>query len=260
MQSDASLELRTDRIREMITQGNRFDSRKLDEYRKIEIIKNISENAEGSARVKLGKTDVVAGVKLIVGTPYPDNPDEGTISIGAEFLPIASPFFEAGPPKIGETELARVVDRGIRESKCIDFKKLCITENEKVWIAFVDIYTINDDGNLFDASSIAALSALLEAKVPKIEDDKIVKGEYTGKLHLARKPLLCTTYKIGGKLVSDPTFVEAQGMDARFSVATTEDNYLTAFQKGGSGSFSPKEIDECIDLSFRHGKAIRNLL
>jgi exosome complex component RRP42 len=261
MASDIVLDLRADKVIEAIRQGKRLDGRKFDEYREIKIIKNISKNANGSARVLFGETDVIAGVKMVPGDPFPDTPKEGSISVGAEFLPLASPLFEYGPPGKEEMELARVIDRGIRESKCLDFEKLCIKEGEKVWVVFIDLYTMNDDGNLFDAFSIAALSALLETKIPKLEDEyKIVKGEFSGKLHLARKPLLCTTTKIAGHLISDACFAEEKAMEARFSVATTEDGYMAAYQKGGSGSFSPKEIDDCIDLAFAEAKEMRKQL
>ena len=60
------------RIVEYISVGKRFDNRKLLEYRDIEIESGISKNAEGSARVRIGKTEVVAGVKMDVGEPYTD--------------------------------------------------------------------------------------------------------------------------------------------------------------------------------------------
>ena len=261
MANDILMELQTGKIIELMKQGKRIDGRALDEYRKLEIFHNISQNAEGSARVKLGETEVVAGVKMVPGDPFPETPAEGSISVGAEFLPLSSPTFESGPPGPEETELARVVDRGIRESKCLNFEDLCIKEKEKVWIAFIDLYTINFDGNLFDACSIAAMSALMQAKIPKLDKEyHIVKGEYSGKLELHRKPLLTTFSKIAGQIVVDTNFAEEKATEARFSVATTEDNYMAAFQKGLPGSFSGKELDDCIELAFKKAKDIRKHL
>ncbi|MAG22272.1 MAG: RNA-binding protein [Candidatus Diapherotrites archaeon] len=257
---DVIWDLRVDSAVKLIKEGKRIDGRALDEYRKIDIQNHISETAEGSAIVNLGKTRIVAGTKMILGTPYPDSQDQGTISVGAELFPIASPSFEFGPPKAAAIELSRVIDRGIRESKSIDFKDLCITEGEQVWIVFVDLYTMNDDGNFFDAGSIAALSAMLETKIPKVEDGKIVKKEYSGKLKLSKKPLLCTFAKIANKIVIDPTLVEEKAQDARFSVSTADDKHLCAFQKGEQGSFTRSEIDECIEIAFKRGKEIRKTL
>ena len=77
-----------------------------------------------------------------------------------ELIPLASPDFESGPPREKAIELARVVDRGIRESETIDMAKLCITPEEKVWIVFIDVHVLDYDGNLFDACSLAASAAL----------------------------------------------------------------------------------------------------
>jgi len=115
----------------------------------------------------------MVGVKLEVGEPYPDTPDEGTIIVGAELLPLSNPEFELGPPGIQAIELARVVDRGIRESKALDFRKLCIEPGKKIWMVIIDICPINDAGNLFDASSLAALAALQDAKYPAFDGEKL---------------------------------------------------------------------------------------
>ena len=253
-------DLRVDKVVADLKEGKRIDGRKVDEIRKITITHGVSENADGSARVKLGLTDVIAGVKMVPGTPYPDMPDEGSISVGAELLPMADPEFEVGPPRDEAIELSRVVDRGIRESKAIDFKDLCITEGEKVWVGFVDIYIINNDGNLFDACGIAAMSSLLETKMPKFEDGKIVKGEYSGKLKVRAKPILNTFAKIGNVVVADPILSEEKAMGARFSVTVTEDDNITAFQKGLAGSFKYEEINGAIDVAMRNSKQIRKLL
>ncbi len=172
-------QLEADAAIKAVREGKRLDGRKLDEYRKITVETDISKNADGSVRVKVGETEIVCGTKCLPGTPFPDTPDEGSISVGLEFLPIASPEFEPGPPQALAIEISRVVDRGIRESKALDFAKLSIKDGEKVWSVFVDMYTINDAGNLMDACSIAAMKALSETRLPKLDDEfKIVKGEY----------------------------------------------------------------------------------
>ncbi len=241
-------------------EGRRLSGRAFDEYRKLKLEKDVSKNAEASVKAFLGQTEVIAGIKMIPGEPYPDSPGEGTISVGAELLPLASPEFESGPPREGAIELSRVVDRGIRESKTLNFADLCIREGELVWIVFIDIYALNCDGNLFDASSAAALSALLDCKIPKLEDDKAVKGEFSGKLKPANKPLLSTFAKVGNSIFLDPDLREEKAMSARYSVATTEKEELCAMQKGLSGAFSLKEIESSIDLALKKSQDLRKLL
>lgn len=259
MAREIVLELRTEKVLNSIKAGKRLDGRAFDEYRKLELKKDVFQNAHGSAWVKLGETEVLAGIKLEPGEPYPDSPDEGTIVVGAELMPLASPSFEVGPPREEAMELARVVDRSIRESNCMDFKELCIREGELVWIVFMDFYVSNDDGNLFDAAQYAVMSALLNTKVPKLEDDKIVKEEYSGKLKVESKPVLCTFAKIAENIVLDPTFIEEKAMSSRLSVAVLEDK-ISAFQKGLAGSFTKQQLEQCIDTAFEKSKDIRKLL
>ncbi len=260
MQKDMLLDFKAEKVVTALKEGKRLDARKVDEYRELKIEKDIYQNAEGSAKVTLGNTEVIAGVKFLLGTPYPDMPNEGTISTGMELIPLASPYFESGPPSTASIEISRVIDRGIRESKAVDFEKLCVKQGEFVFIGFIDMYAINHDGNLFDAGSIAALAALTEAKVPKVEDEKIVKGEYSGKLKLKRKPLLSTFSKIGNTMILDSTLLEETAAQARFSVATTEDNFVSAFQKGLSGSIKKDDVDNAIDVAFKTAKEIRKKL
>jgi len=245
-----------------LAKGTRFDGRKFDAYREITIERGISpKSAEGSVRVCIGETEVVAGVKFGVGTPYPDSPDEGTIMVNMELSPLASPEFESGPPSIQSIELARVVDRPIRESGALDFKKLCITKGEKCWMVFIDIYPINDAGNLFDAAALAALAALMDAKYPKLEKDQVVYGELTNKKLISDPlPMSCTVYKIGKELIIDPTNTEEAVIDARLTVGVAADGKICALQKGGEESLKPEDIKKITDLAFKKVKEIRKVL
>src|SRR3989344_1799098 len=150
-------------MKKMFAEGKRFDGRKLTDFRDFEVSYEVSNKAEGSARVKLGKTEVVVGVKLAVGTPYPDSMDKGNLVVSGDLLPLASPRYESGPPGFEGIETPRLVDRVIRESGIIEWEKLVITPKEKVWTVYIDIYPLNDDGSLIDASCIAAVAALRDA-------------------------------------------------------------------------------------------------
>ena len=245
------LEYDVSKIVESVKAGKRVDGRAFDQPREFTLELDMCKNAEASAKICMGETQVIAGVKVGVDKPYPDNPDEGAISCGAELLALAHSEYESGAPSFDEIEIARVVDRGIRESKAIDFTKLCIKEGESCWIAFMDFYALNADGNLFDAGSIAGLAAFLTTKLPKLNDkNKIIKHEYTGKLELKRLPLLTTFVKVGGQILVDPTYLEEKASEARFSVATTEDGFMSAMQKG-PGIFTVEEVNKMIDMGFK---------
>jgi exosome complex component RRP42 len=253
-------DIKRDHIKKLLEEGKRLDGRGLDDYREIEINNSVYASADGSSRVSIGGTQVVSGVKMILGEPFSDMPDKGVLTTSAELGPLASPTFESGPPRPPAIELARVVDRGIRESGCIDTGKLCIVEGEKVWIVFLDLHILDYDGNLFDASNIACLSALLNAEIPKVEDDKIIFEEKTGPLPIVEKPISTTYAKIGNGIAVDPALEEEQVIDSRLTIATTQKGDLCAMQKGGSGSFTQEEILNTIDRGIKKAKELRKLL
>jgi len=238
-------------IVQLIAKGKRLDGRGLMDYREIKVEQGIIERAEGSARVLLGRTEVMVGIKIEIGQPFPDTPNEGVLTVNAELVPLASSTFEPGPPDENSIEIARVVDRGIRESKAIDLEKLCIEPGKKVFVVFVDVYVLNHDGNLIDASALAALAALLNTKMSNYE---IKEGEVKIKpghtpLPIRRHPITVTFAKINDKLVVDPWLEEEQIMDARLSMAIDDDGNICAIQKGGSGYFAPEQILEVAKIA-----------
>jgi len=243
-------EVTAERIREYLESEKRFDGRKKDEFRELIIEKNISNKAEGSVRVKLGKTEVLVGIKMDVAAPYPDSPNKGNLMVTAEFLPMSSSRIELGPPKFDSIEVGRIIDRGIRESKLIDLEKLCIKEGEKVWTVFIDIYTINDDGNILDAAGIGAVAALKLAKVPKYNEEK-GKADYhgsEGNIPLKKiNPFTITVHKIGKNLILDPTREEEDVSETRITIGSS-DGEIYSLQKGNSNYFSVEEIQESFNI------------
>src|SRR4030066_1020072 len=210
--------VRIKQIEQLIEKGKRLDGRGVGDYREIKVEQGLIERAEGSARVLLGKTEVLVGVKVSTGEPFPDTPNEGVLTVNAELVPLASAAFEPGPPDENSIELARIVDRGIRESKAIDTAKLVIEAGKKVFVVFVDVYVLNHDGNLIDASALAAVSALVNAKMQnyEVEEGEVkVKTGYTP-LPIKSHPITVTLGKIGDKLIVDPWIEEERVMEAGF--------------------------------------------
>jgi len=241
--------------------GVRFDGRKFDEYRKVSVEYGVSaKSAEGSAMVTIGDTVVVAGVKLEVGTPFPDTPDQGALMVNAELLPLSSPKFEAGPPSIYSIELSRVIDRAVRESHYVDFEKLCIKKAEKCWIVMIDIYPLNDAGNLWDAAALAALAALKDAKYPEFDGEKIDYSKKTKtSLPLTHMPISITVMKIGNKIIIDPTTAEEEVIDSRLTVGISEEGEVCSMQKGGNQGLTIEEIDTMVELVIKKAKELRSV-
>ncbi|MFH1801237.1 MAG: exosome complex protein Rrp42 [archaeon] len=252
-----------ERIKEYLSQGKRFDRRKPDEFRNIIIETDISKKAEGSARVKLGDTEVIVGVKMDVSAPYPDSQDKGNLMVSAELLPLSSERYENGPPKFPAIELGRVIDRCIRESKFIELDKLCIKEGEKVWTVYLDIYSINDDGNLLDAAGIGAIVALKNSRIPKYDEEKgaVIYGEWTDKkIPLSKNiPLQITVHKVGKSLLVDPTLEEEDISDTRVSIGISN-GIISSMQKGQSKELNIKEFESILDMSEKVWKELHKKL
>ncbi len=244
---------------DMAEKGLRIDSRKSEDYRDVTIEKDVIKTAEGSAKVTIGNTQVLVGVKMSVGTPYADRPDEGVLIVNAELVPIADPEFEPGPPSAEAIEIARVVDRGIRESKMIDLKKLFIKDKE-AWMVNVDIHVLDHDGNLIDAAALAAVIALSNTMIPKYEDGKITVEEKTKPLPVAFKPVTVTVAKVADKLFVDPCQAEENVMSARLTASIKDDDNLCSLQKGGAVGFTADEISRIIGIAKEKSRDIRKLL
>lgn len=248
-------------IHSLLAKGTRLDGRSPPDFREVSIEYNVAHNAEGSARVRIGETEVIAGVKMETMKPYPDTADQGSLMVNVELLALSSPDFEGGPPSADAIELARVTDRAIRESKMIDLKKLCITPGEKAWMIVIDICTVNDAGNLFDAIALAALAAIKNATFPGFDGEKIDYHEKTDKpLPLQRVPISLTLYKYGKHLLVDPTQEEELAYDSRLTVAVLEDGSLASMQKGGDEAFSIEDLSEILDVAIEKSQVLRAAL
>jgi exosome complex component RRP42 len=256
MGKDVVADLKRDYISKLLAKGQRVDGRRFDEMRPLTIETNFIGSAEGSARVKLGETDVVVGVKLIAGEPFPDTPNTGVLTTNAELIPMASDTFESGPPDQESIEVARVIDRGIREGHAVDMTKLCMVPGKEVWIMFVDVHVLDYDGNLFDAANIGANAAFKGTIVPA---KRAGKGE-DYPLPVLHQPISITAVKIDGKILVDPTHDEERVADARLTAATIETGNLCAMQKGLNGAFTMEEVFKVVEISRRIGAEVRSKL
>ena len=237
-------------------EGNRIDGRGQWESRDVSLETNCLYNAEGSAKVVMGGTIVYAGVKFELRTPWPDRPTQGSLMCGAELRPVAGRKYEPGPPSPESIELGRVVDRGIRESGCIDMESLCIVPGEKVWGVMIDIHVLSDQGNIFDACGLAAIAALRTAVVPAERFD--VGEDHT--LQVNGTPIMASFTRVGGRFVLDANAHEALGGDERIHITLGDAGHLHSLQKGLKGVFTPAEFAEIFDVAQKRCVELRKLV
>lgn len=253
-------------LEKLLEQGKRLDDRGLFDYRDLQIYVGFLEKADGSSLVKLGNTKVLVGVKSSIDTPFRDLPNQGIFIIYAELTPLASPFFELGPQSDFSIELSRVVDRAVRSAEMIDLEKLTIIPGKRVWSLNIDIYPIDDDGNLIDASTIGVTAALLSTQLPRVEIVNEEEGEVEvisderEPLPIQDIPVSFTFGKIGDYLVLDPNSLEENVAIGRLTISLNKENKVCSIQKGESGGFKIEDIKLAIDVAKSKSNEIRNTI
>ncbi len=243
-------------LQDLANSDERIDGRDRFEARGLEIEIDVLPRAEGSAMVRMGDTIVYAGIKFQMMTPYPDRPASGGFMTSAEVRPVCGRHWEAGPPSPEAIELGRVVDRGIRESGCLDMADLCILPGEKAWQVILDLFAVSDDGNLFDAFATAGIAALRNATLPAerfdVGDDR--------PLPLSKTPIMCSYHRVGGRFVHDATRREEIGGDERIHITLGDDDHVHSLQKGLKGVFTAAEFADIMEHCRSRSKEIRNII
>ena len=257
--------IKKETIRKLLIRGERIDNRKFDEYRRIKMYLNPIPKAEGSALVRLGNTIVMTGVKIEVGTPFSDRPEEGVLQVSAEFVPLASPTFEPGPPDEFAIEAARVIDRCLREPRAVRLEDLVIIPGKKVWIVFNDIYLLDHDGNIIDAGMLSSMLALNTARLPSItgiEGENIIvdKRKKDKPLALNLNVVTVTIGIIDEYLIVDPSLEEELVLDAKITMGFDENGRITGIQKTGMSGMPPSKLDDIIELASRKASELHGLL
>ena len=175
----------------------------------------------------------------------------------AEIRPVAGRNWEPGPPSPESIELGRVVDRGIRESGCIDVDNLCIIPGEKAWQVILDLFAISDDGNLFDAFALAGIAALKSAMLPEA---RFEMSDSDRPLPVSKTPIMCSYHKVGGRFVYDADGKEELGGDERIHITLGDDEHVHSLQKGLRGIFTENEFAEIMEHAQSRCKELRELV
>jgi len=140
----------------------RIDGRELYSSRDV---KFTFERTPGVVVVKWGKTMIRGCVTGEIVVPRKERGNEGEIRLSCRFGGIAGQELQRNTRgdeswQTKEIECSSLLTKLIRDTKVLDPESLCIIMGEKVWRITVEIDALNNDGNLFDASFIAAIAAL----------------------------------------------------------------------------------------------------
>ena len=157
-----------DFIKESIKSDFRVDARGRLAFRHIDIRFGTSN---GQALLKLGRTQVSTQASLKLMQPQGGKPNEGNFKFNVEFSSLMHGCENAGMNVTLQemrVDISRFIDKVLKSSRAIDRESLCIVQGRLVWSLQVDLFVINEDGNLVDACFMAALACLMNTKLPEV--------------------------------------------------------------------------------------------
>ncbi|KAM5194423.1 exosome complex component RRP45 [Mantella aurantiaca] len=237
-----------------IAERKRLDGRQTYDYRNIKITFGTEY---GCCIVELGKTRVLGQVSCELVAPKMNRPTEGIIFFNLELSAMASPAFEPGRPSELVVRLNRLLERCLRNSKCIDMESLCVQAGEKVWQIRVDLHLLNHEGNIIDAASIAAIAALCHFRRPDVS----VQGEEVTVYSLEERdpvPLsihhmpICVSFSFfqqGTYLLVDPSEREERVMDGLLVIAMNKHREICTIQSSGGIMLLKEQVLRCSKIA-----------
>ncbi|KAJ4796985.1 Exosome complex component RRP42 [Rhynchospora pubera] len=143
-----------------IEQNLRADGHTRNQFQPISVETGIIPQANGSARVRLGATEVIASIKAELGKPSVLHPDKGKVSIFVDCSPTAAPVYEGKGGEELSMELSVALERCLLGGKsgagaAIDLSSLVLVEGKVCWDLYIDALVVSSDGNLRDSLAAA---------------------------------------------------------------------------------------------------------
>jgi exosome complex component RRP45 len=80
---------------------------------------------------------ILAQVSCEVQQPKPTRPNEGLLFINVDLSPMGAPHFEAGRQSELAVQINRLLEKCIKDSRCLDLEALCIVAEEKVYVLII---------------------------------------------------------------------------------------------------------------------------
>jgi len=237
-----------------LSESLRLDERGVYDYRDVRVKFLMTR---GGCIVSLGETQVCAQASADIVKPKDSRPNEGLLKINLELSPMAAQHFEANKQSDQSVELNRLLERNIKQSRCLDVESLCIRAGEKVWQIRVDLNVLNHDGNILDCANMALIASLAHFKLPEVsvtgDEIKIYSFEERDPISLTilHMPLTVTFgfFDQGKYLLIDPTELEEKCMDGKLVIGMNKHRELSTMQLSGNILLLKDQINRCVNIA-----------
>ena len=243
-----------------IAHNHRIDGRKRDEYRHLEIVFG---KKYGSVLVAIGNTRVLATVTAEIAEPSITRASEGMLRISVDLSPMASPFFEVNRLTDESVEIARLLERSIREARSFDTESLCLISGKKAWALEANLVVFNTEGNVIECCSaalIAALSHFRRKDVTVTATEELIIHEFDEKnpipLTIFHYPFCTKFCFFGQEMVVDPLEAEESSCEGYIVVGANAHRELTAVHISGKSAISSDSIMKCCNRAIERTKRL----
>ncbi|GIL72003.1 hypothetical protein Vretimale_572 [Volvox reticuliferus] len=235
-----------------LSEGVRPDGRPLGRARAVTIGAGAITSVDGSALVKVGRTTVLAGVRLEIIRPDEMSPSLGQLALNVELAPFSSQEYRPGrQPDHVSAVTEHLTTALLAGGDAVELSSLCIAQGKAAWRASLDLYVLDADGCVLDVALLAALAALRNTCIPPVRTTReghyvaVTGGQAGGAggegvvdssptaIGLGRCPLSLTCCLYRGHLLVDPTADEERLAECCVSVVLDQHGRLQGVYKVG---------------------------
>ncbi|BFU24431.1 3' exoribonuclease family protein [Entamoeba histolytica HM-1:IMSS-B] len=234
-------------IKEGIKTNIRTDGRANIQFREIKCEKGVIDQANGSVRLCLGKTEVVVGVKCELGEPSVLTPESGRYNVLVK---------QVGTMTSRDVEIEKMILVSLENAGKDMLQELCVLKGKLCWIIYVDVVVVEDDGNVMDCTGLAVRAALLNTLIPIVNvisgDSDTVQVDIDKdnvqfkKFKPESVPLCVSLIQFEKEFIADPSKVEEKCNGSEITTAITSNGKVCGIQKGGNGCFKTEEMYDMI--------------
>ena len=245
------------------------DGRALFEFRDTSVAKGNLGTCLGSSFVKIGSTKVICGIK---GEIEPQNESE-LLKITVEMSSVAHGDLKGVHSHADGLFIKQKLSSLLQD--VVDRSQLTLEKDKKKWCLYlyVDVYCLDDDGNVFDAASksfqlcllkphvfffalvLSSVAALSNVKLPTLSYNERTKqfvqsqNENGDILRLGDLPFAASFALFEKWIIADPTHEEEDVCGALFHVVLDTKGKLCAMEKRGGQIMDKAQMEQCLRVA-----------
>ncbi len=220
----------------------RTDGRTSNKLRPVEIIRNYIEHAEGSALIKVGKTEVICTASVEEEVPrWLAEAEQGWVTAEYAMLPRATHTRSRRESKAGKQggrtlEIQRLIGRSLRS--VVDLKALPQLS------IYIDADVIKADGGTRTASITGCYVALYDA-LSHLRNEKVIKT-----IPVTNMVAATSVGIINGEPLLDLSYEEDSKADVDMNVVMTSNNKFVEVQGTAEKEpYTKEELDHMLVLA-----------